>query len=334
MAYARYIIFLVLIGLLFTNITVHAQNAQDILHDVQNDIRLQALPQYPQAGETVALSLVSYTTDLNRATITWRINGIVVLQGIGEKNYDVTMGTLGSKTLITTTIKTAQGLILERQLSLNPTDIDIIWQATSYTPPLYDGKALFPHQGLITFYAIPSSGSNTTLTNAGNYVFKWRKDGEALGNYSGYGLNTFTLRGTVISKAFTIQVEVTDLTGTVLGTGSVTVTPQSPELAFYEDSPLYGPIYNRALTNITLPNKEVTILASHYFFNNSPEPTDFQYDWSMNNRIIPQQEAPNKLTLRAEGDKAGTAIISLQLQNIAKILQFANSSLTVNFRGN
>jgi len=54
----------------------------------------------------------------------------------------------------------------------------------------------------------------------------------------------------------------------------------------------------------------------------------------MNNRPIPQQDAPNKLTLRAEGEEAGTATISLQLQNIAKILQFANTNLTVNFRGN
>ena len=312
--------------------TSFPQTPQEIINSVENDIRVQTTPQYPKEGENVNIDLISYSTDLDRATITWMVNGKVVLRGIGQKSFSIQNGPIGSKTVVAITIKTSNGVVVERSVTLRPSHIDIIWQATSYTPPLYDGKALYAHQGLITFVAIPNFGKATTFDQTKNYIFKWDKDGDVLGDFSGYGQNTFSLRGTIISKPFNIGVSVTAQDGSVVGYGSVAVTPQSPSLSFYEDSSLYGLLYNRVLSTVNLVNREFNIFAARYNFNVDPEPNTLQYNWTMNDRSIPQQQVPYELTLRAQGDINGTANINLQLQNTDKILQFANQTVTINFK--
>ena len=280
----------------------------------------------------MSVHLESYSTALDRATISYIVNGKVVSKGSGLTDFTTNAGPIGSTSKITVRILTANGQTVERTVTIAPADIDLIWQASSYVPPFYQGKALYPHQGLITFTAIPNTSAGKNVAKSlGSYIYTWKKDGDVLGDFSGYGKNTFTLRGSIISRAFTMEVEVSTASGVSIGRATATVKPQSPKIAFYENSPLLGVLYNENLKDIKMQGKELSLSAVPYFFNTGGEPANLQYKWTMNGKIIPTQNDPSILTVRNDTGSDGNSTIGLQVSNTLKALQFASDSLSINF---
>lgn len=309
-----------------------AQTPQQIIDSIQNNIQVSINPQYPKAGDSVAIHLQSYSTPLDQATISWLVGGKVQSKGYGLTDFSVTAGRVGSKSTVVARIVTANGSTADKTITIQPADIDLIWQVMSYTPPFYQGKALYPHQGLITFTAVPNVSANGSITKAlGSYIYTWDKDGDVLGDFSGYGKNTFTLRGTIISRPFTIEVKVSSTDGVSLGSASATINPQSPQVAFYENDPLLGVLYNRNLSSYTMQGKELSITAVPFYFNAGTEPESFQFKWTMNGQSIASQSDPSTLTVRNTTGVSGNSTIGLQISNVLKVLQFASNSMSIIF---
>jgi hypothetical protein len=310
----------------------NAQTPQEIIDSIQNNIQVSVSPQFPKAGDTVAIHLESYSTPLDQATVSWIVGGKVVNKGFGLTNFSVIAGQVGSKSTVTAQIVTANGSTVNKTITIQPADIDLVWQAMSYVPPFYQGKALYPHQGLITFTAVPNVSTDKNVAKSlGSYIYTWKKDGDVLGDFSGYGKNTFTLRGTIISRAFTIQVNVSSTDGVSLGSASATIKPISPQVAFYENNPLLGVLYNKKLSNYTMQGKELSTTAVPFYFNTGTEPTDLKYKWTMNGQSIASQSDPATLTVRNTADAKGSSTVGLQISNALKTLQFASNSMSITF---
>jgi hypothetical protein len=313
-------------------LSAKAQTPQEIIDSIQNNIQAAVTPQYPKAGDSVSIHLQSYSTPLDQATISWIVGGKVVRSGFGLADFLVTAGRVGSKTTVTAKIVTTNGSVVNKEIVIQPIDIDLLWQATSYVPPFYQGKALYPHQGLITFTAVPNVSSDRSITKSiGSYIYTWKKDGDVLGDFSGYGKNTFTLRGTIISRPLLMEVDVSSTDGVSLGSASVTVSPRSPEVTFYENNPLLGVLYNKSLSNYVMQEKELSITAVPFFFNTATEPASLQYKWTMNGNIVPTQSDPATLTVRNNSGVSGSSSVGLQISNVLKTLQFASNSMFVSF---
>ncbi len=327
-----FIFSLLFLSIFSFNFYANAQSAQEIINGVQNNIQISLSPQYPKAGDMVNVHLESYSTSLNAAKISWMIGGIVQKSGFGLVDFSTKAGLVGSVTKVTAQIVTSNGSTVEKTITIQPVDIDILWQATSYVPPFYQGKALYPHQGLITLTAVPNVSANGNIAKSiGSYIYTWKKDGDVLGDFSGYGKDTFTLRGTIISRPFTIEVDVSSTDGASLGSASVLVNPQVTQVAFYEKNPLLGVLYNKKLSNFTMTGKELTISAAPFYFNTGSEPANLQYLWSMNGNSITSQNDPSLITVRNTSGVSGSATIGLQVSNLLKSLQFSSNSMTVTF---
>ncbi len=84
-----------------------------------------------------------------------------------------------------------------KDIPITPEDLDIIWQANSYVPPFYEGKALFPPVGTVSFVAMPGFiDSNGNPVNPKKLIYTWSQDTTVLGDKSGYGKNVLTVQGT------------------------------------------------------------------------------------------------------------------------------------------
>jgi hypothetical protein len=106
---------------------------------------------------------------------------------------------------------------------------------------------------------------------------------------------------------------------------------------FYKDDPLYGVLYNAALSaQTTLSNQEITLLAAPYSFN-VPSLTNnsLQYNWTINGAAQTSLTGNRSVTLRVQDTSADASYpVQLQLQNLKDILQGASDAITVIFTAN
>src|SRR3989338_5459408 len=73
------------------------------------DIVLDISPEFPMPKQNVTATLGSYATNLDKAYISWSINGQEMSKGVGKKVFFFTMGDLGSSVDLTATINTFDG---------------------------------------------------------------------------------------------------------------------------------------------------------------------------------------------------------------------------------
>ncbi len=294
------------------------------------DITPTIIPSSPKPGDSVTISINTYSTDLNKDKIIWTVNGKVVKSGIAEKSITTTMGAIGKTTTININITDPDGQFVDKIISLSPTQIDLLYQADSSVPPFYQGKALYPHQGQLKITAMPVFiDSYGVKINPSNLIYKWRKDDVVLGSLSGYGKQTLNLQGSAISNSITINVEVMSVDGSISGSQEITITPTQPNILFYKNSPLYGVMYENALAGTyKLDSAEVSISAVPFYYNNQ-NINSLNYSWAVNSNAVDGQT--NTKTFRPVGDIEGSSQVSVRVENPIKFLQYATKDLMINF---
>ena len=316
--------------LLNTNIIL----AQGVPSPSDSSVSLNMSPSNPNPNENVALSLSSNSVDLDNSTIYWYVDGVMRKEGTGEKVLNTQTGGSGKITSIRTTITTPDGTNIEKTLSINPTQVDLIVEASSYVPPFYKGTAYFVSQGSAKIIAIPNIIENGQKVGTNNLNFKWTKNGIVLGDSSGMGKNTLTVSGSVPIDDIQIELEVSDMSGNSLADQSTIIAPSDPKIIFYENSPLYGMLFNNAINrNYLLGNREeLNVVAEPFFFDlKGATGDDSTYSWLVNGNSVNTTGKKNELLLKQTGGIKGVASISLQVENIARIFQYAGNDFNVTF---
>ncbi|HEY4508700.1 MAG TPA: hypothetical protein VJC13_00230 [Candidatus Paceibacterota bacterium] len=328
----RYSIFLLLIVFSFGLFNMAVAQVGTDLNKTVVDVTLT--PENPKPLGQAYLSLTSYGTDLNSANITWNINGKTLKTGVGEKNFSFTVGDINTTTVVDIIIKTKEGEIVNKTLNIKPSAVDLIWQAEAFVPPFYKGKTLFSHQDYITFIAIPhiiSPSGSEFPTNS--LIYKWKKNGTVIDYTSGFGKNTYSFTGPLISRPFTIEVEVTTQNTDDVGYASTSVQPVDPSILFYAKNPIYGIQFQKALQgSVNLnPAKEINVVAMPYFFGSlDPTSSALTYKWAINGAPINNGNLMEQVFRHVEGT-SGTSNISLSIENSSKILQYASQSFALSF---
>lgn len=297
-------------------------------------ISVETIPQIPGPDTQVRATVDSYGTDLNKAQISWYINGKKELSGKGEKTFDFKTGGLNSVTTLSVTVVTSTGETISKTYEIKPSSVDIIWQNDGYVPPFYKGKALYSYQNKITFIAIPHLTNDEGVElNPNNLIYKWTKNGAVVNDFSGYGKSTYTMISTIISRPIKMEVEVTSANSDVIAYSNIYVEPKDPTILMYEKNPLYGFMFEKALTgDVTLNSKEIEIAAFPYFFGTLARNTyDLPYIWKINGTKIDNDTSQISRTFRPKEGTSGLSQISVSIDNINKVLQSAKGSFNLQF---
>lgn len=307
----------------------HAQS----IPGISNPLTITVLPEAPRADEPVAIGVQSFSFDIQRSLVTWSVDGKEVSSGVGQTEFALSAGPLGTTKIVTIAVTVPNMGTFSDIVVIRPADVALVWEADTYTPPFYRGKALHSYNGSFKVVAIPELYSTTrTRLDPAGLIYTWRKNGEIQPQASGYGKSTFTTSQTsYLREGESISVEVSAPNDSLVATANILVIPTVPRLVFYEDSPLYGVIYEKALTGrVALKNEEITVSAEPFFFSvPSALSGILSYDWKLNNEALTDLSGQRAITLRKTTGATGSAVLSLTSQSSAKVLQGGRSALTI-----
>lgn len=285
-------------------------------------------PQLPGPDAPVRITIESYLTDLYKANISWSVNGEIIERGTGRTSFSFKNGPSEKTTTVSIHIITNTGEVVDRDFYFTPIGVTTIWEADTYTPPFYKGKAMIVPQAVIKIVAIPNT--NDTLS-AGTLVYTWKKDDYVDTASSGYGRNAFSFVGPKPLTNTKITLDVSSLDDSAESIMQIYLPQARPHILFYEKDPLLGVLYNKPLgAEFTLNKKEFSISAEPFFFSNerSDSPA-IKYNWSVNGRVV--QSYGRNITLRNDAGAKGTSAVSLAMRGITKTFQSANKDIKIHF---
>jgi hypothetical protein len=302
---------------------------------IQDQLSVTVVPNIPGPYDHVIITIADYNTNLDSTKISWSVNGKTLQSGIGGKSFEFVMGALGQTSNVKVTIEPTDAPAIIQTITLTPQDLDIAWEAQSYTAPFYKGKALFPTEGDITFVALPNFVTKTgAQINPGNLVYKWTQNGTVLGSKSGFGKNTLLYSGTILSRPVQMMVEVSTLKGDMKARKIITVTPTDTQALLYENNPLMGILFNKSVQgSFTLTAKEGKFEAFPYFFSaRARNNADLKYSWQLNNQPLLVPTTQHSMVFRNDADTSGTAQSSVTISDFSKLLQNAKADISLTYK--
>ncbi|MBI2045995.1 MAG: hypothetical protein HYT28_01055 [Parcubacteria group bacterium] len=296
-----------------------------------------ANPENPKPFDTVTARVESFRFDVSRSVITWYVNGKKTASGIGKTQISFSAGGGGKETTVEVVAQSETSGVFNQTLVFRPADVALLWEADTYTPPFYQGKALASSAARIKITAFPEfTDSSGRAVSPRNLVYQWQVDGSNLPNQSGYGARTITVTGARIYRDTEISVEVSSVDRSIVAQKILIIPSTDPKLVLYENHPLEGVKYSQALSSsFSLSEPEVSIRAEPYFFSDIGT---LDYGWFLNNEpVTVDRNEWNNITLRQESGSAGVSRVSLDVRGISgirgRILQNAAAALLIYFGG-
>lgn len=298
---------------------------------ISNLLDIKISPSNPGPNQTVRVSIESYLSDMNKATITWYLDGRVVSNGIGKKSFSFQNGATGKTTVLSVSILTNTGEYITKEFSWTPVGVTLFWEADTYTPPFYRGKPLLSPQARVMVVAVPDNTGGQNALSAGGLVYLWEKNGTVMSEYSGYGNNSFTLVGPKPYDETNVKVRVSSIDDTMGSEARVYLPLSNPFILFYDNNPILGALYNHPVgTTLDLSKKEFSLIAEPYFFSNERGNTPtLKYTWLVNGKDV--QNYGRTITLRNETGSKGQSDVSISMRGTKQSFQTASRGVRVNF---
>ncbi len=310
-------------------ITLHTQSVFAELKN--NEIIATINPQIPVAFQDVRIDLKSYLIDIDKAKITWIVNGKTQLDGLGKKVFTVKTGEIGSITNIEIKIS-INGASVTKAIFLSPAEMDVLWEGiNTYVPPFYKGKAIPAPEAQIKFTAIPNmknaSGQNI---KGSELTYSWKKNYNGDQEASGYGKDGYTAKNSYFDEIDNVEVFGSSMDG-ITARGKAMVVYVTPRIIFYPATQSGGIEYNKTVTNgYKITNSDFQIYAIPFGFSFlNPKDSNLTYSWSLNNKLINTPVEKNMLALKIDPNQKGEAIISLSLESFSRLLQTAKNTVRV-----
>lgn len=279
-------------------------------------------------GQPFTITATSYSTNLDKANISWYINKELVISKTGQTSYEFFTPKIGESLLIDLIIKTTGGNTIERNFSYSPAFVDLVYEAKTYTPPFYKGKAVYTKQSLAKIHALPKIIEDGITKEDKDLIYTWEVNGSVQKNQSGYGKKTFDFNGGSLSKDAQISVSVLSPTSDQVATGSVFLAPHEQEILLVQEHPLYG-MYKTLDTAITTSLNDIIIHAIPLFFSTTiKESPTLKYSWALNGMELGNDNDSSIIGLQTPPGEDGTANVSVRVENELRLLQGASTRLT------
>lgn len=267
---------------------------------------LSISPQYPAPNSSASLSFVSSVLDLANATLSVSVGGKNIYQG-SVQPVTVTLGKAGSVTNINATV-TSAGTKYNQTLRVQPQDVVLVAEPISSAPPLYPGKSGVPLTGSVRVVAmanLKTAGGKSFDPATVSYL--WTVDDTQIANSSGIGKSAIMVASPLQYRMRDISVTVTSSDGNLVGGDSLSVSAADPSVRIYENDPLLGILFGRALTNqFAVGAAETTLYAAPFSLPTTVGIPLIQ--WFLNGD--PAQTG-STITLKPTGNGQGSASLSL-----------------------
>lgn len=267
---------------------------------------MSASPQYPAPQSKVSLSFLSSSLDLTNATLSVSVGGKNVYQG-SVQPVAVTLGRAGSVTRVVATVTTG-GASFSQSLSIQPQDVALIAEPVSSVPPLYPGKSLVPLEGDVRVVAIANvkNASGSSL-NPATLSYTWTVEDTQIANASGIGKTSIMVASPLQYRARDVSVAITSSDGSLVGGASLSLSALEPSVRIYENDPLLGIRFERALSgSYAITNTESTLYAAPFSLPTTAGAP--LVEWFLNG--VSAQRG-SSITLRPAGAGQGNASLSL-----------------------
>lgn len=307
--------------------------AQFTLPTFPAQISLHTTPEHPAPGETVTLTLESFSIDLGDSDIEWYVNDEPFRAAPALRTIELAVGPSGSPSEVTAIINAPDGAQYVERITLRPTTVDLIWEAGTYTPPFYRGRPL-PSQGS-TLYAearptfVRPDGSTIAPETL---IYTWERDGRVLTAQSGRDRAHITLSMPALANASTLSVSVHDRTHTFTGSAQVRIPATNMQVTLHNDDPVLGIMYHQALgVGGGFSETEAVVAAVPYFASiASPYDEAITYAWELNGEPLESDpQEPFKLILQLLTGARGSATVSLAAAHDDALLQQVSRSWQV-----
>ena len=297
---------------------------------------ISVVPGTLRADEPFSVALTSSDIDLDRAQISWYINDILGLSGVGKIGFSSAAGPVGAALNIRAEITAPNGRIVTKRTTVAAQEIDFLWRAHSYTPPFYLGRSLAPSAGFVSITAMPYMADiDGNIIDPRDLVYTWSQEGVVLGNASGFGKQTIVLEnGQIEERPLHLRLKVSSKDNTVASEESVLIPLTEPDILFYENSPLRGVQYQSIMRSADLGGNELVLRAEPYFFSRDDVDNDkLLYKWSMNGSSIEETSVQQKNELilrRSEGEGIANILLEILNDNLPfRIFQKAEKGLNI-----
>ncbi len=291
-------------------------------------------PEAPGPNQSVTIEAQGVGSFLGSANLTWTQDGKAVEDGVGQRSYTFTTGSLGAKTTVHVSIDSSQGSFAQTFV-FNPSLINLVWEADTSTPMLYKGKALYSAGSDYKVVALPSVYSGGVKVSPGALSYQWSRAGNLIPEQSGLGQFVLSLTGDQLQPSEDVSVDVY-YGSSLAGRGSISIRATTPQIVLYPRDALRGELYDTALPSaISLVAKEITVQAEPFYFSNKARRSGLvQYVWTLNGEETTGPDSSRGiLTLRQTGQGTGGATlgVSMQNNNADQFVQAASASLQLVF---
>jgi hypothetical protein len=267
---------------------------------------ISVTPQYPAPYSTATLSFLSTSLDLANATLNVSVGGKSFYQGSAQP-VAVTLGKAGSAADIVATLSVGDREYTQ-SVSIRPQDVAIIAEPIASAPPLYPGKSAVPLEGDVRVVAVASlrgAGGAALSPNALSYA--WTVDDTRIANSSGIGKTAIIVASPMQYRTRNVSVIVTSSDGSLVGGASLALTPANPSVRIYENDPLLGIRFDRALRGtFSITGSESTLYAAPFALPTTGGAPLIR--WFLNGGAA---QTGNSITLRPSGSGQGSASLSL-----------------------
>lgn len=297
----------VIVGIFFILQPAHGQVFQN-----EPAISITANPEDPEPGETVAVTLVSYETNLDLALISWQY-GPQTLVGYGETEFEVRAPLGESASAVYATITLEDGRKLEKTITIAPAAYDIAFEAMNVkAPPFYLGKKLPIRENTIRVAVIsPQTAAQTAYT--------WRRNDRAL-PAKGASRQYVEFKNTETERSEKITVQIA--TPGKQSERTLFIPIMEPRVLYYEYQPLFGLKTGKNITNTVIGHEDtVSIFTLPLGLNTDTIPA---IAWTLSGNPVSNQSNPYLLSFKKPTD-TGTVSVSTQIEN--------ERSLYQNFKG-
>ena len=292
-------------------------------------VRIKLSPAYPKVGETFTATTESYSVDLDKAEISWTLDGKTIRSGFGLKSIELIMSKNYQNLAIEVT--SPSGDFALGSISLFEKSLSIVWEGgDSYVPQWYKGKRYLASGGVMRAVAIANISDGKSYIGNSDLVFTWYINGKIQSKVSGLGKYYADL---LIAEVYGSEVEIKVVVKPRLRDDEIVermnISPVDPQVVLYEKDNIFGLIKRALYSQVKVNNSELELVAEPFFFSvDSFKLNEMKYTWKTNGKV---QTGNTYSRIFSLGDKTGIANISVEAKQIKKLLQSSVANLKISF---
>ncbi len=299
------------------------------LNAQETSARILLSPEAPEPRSPLTLTFVGYTFNADTALITWKVNGVTQLRGVGEKSLVVQTGDVGDAMTVVVDAEDQIGNFIEQTITITPSSVTLIHEApNSYVPFFYEGRSFAATAGLVRVTALPSLSDNGSMLDPSQLSYTWHVNDELAKTSSGRGRQSADVRLDYLRSKTTVRVVVQTPLGTSVSK-TITISPFPIKPTFYRYDEILGTMLIYPILKRLEVSKPTPVKVEPYFVSSKDQKPPV-YKWLLDGFDVTPFDGQTT-TLSPKENSVGTSNLSVSISGPDKRLQSSETSLEIIF---